>query len=152
MLKNEFGTILQRLRTEKKMLQKDLKNLLFDENEDGSLDNIVEYNKDEYGNIVAISLDFDGDGIADAKAYLEYDNMGRIVKKSMDKDSDGKIDYVVTYQYDENGKITTHYDDNADGKVDYIESTDENGKTTITDVRGTVQKIAETIKNVFFTK
>ena len=54
--------------------------------------------------------------------------------------------------YDENGKITTHYDDNADGKVDYIESTDENGKTTITDVRGTVQKIAETIKNVFFTK
>ena len=64
---------------------KELSCLLFDENEDGSLDNIVEYNKDEHGNIVAISLDFDGDGVTDAKAYLEYDEQGRIVKKSMDK-------------------------------------------------------------------
>ena len=130
---------------------KELKNLLFDENEDGSLDNIVEYNKDEHGNIIAISLDFDGDGITDAKAYLEYDEHGKIVKKSMDKNSDGKIDYVVTYQYDENGKITTHYDDNADGKVDYVETTNENGETVITDVRGKKQKIMETIKNIFFT-
>ena len=131
---------------------KELGCLLFDENEDGSLDNIVEYHKDEYGNIVAISLDFDGDGVADAKAYLEYDEQGRIVKKSMDKDSDGKIDSVVYYEYDENGKASAKYDDNADGKVDYVEATDENGKTTITDVRGRTQKIMETIKNVFFTK
>ena len=131
---------------------KELGCLLFDENEDGSLDNIVEYNKDEFGNIIAISLDFDGDGKADAKAYLEYDELGRIIKKSMDKNSDGKIDYVVTYLYDENGKITTHYDDNADGKVDYVESTDENGKTIITDVRGKTQKIMETIKNILFTE
>ena len=68
----------------------------------------------------------------------------------MDKNSDGKIDSVIYYEYDENGKVSAKYDDNADGKVDYVEATDENGKTIITDVRGTVQKITETIKNVFF--
>lgn len=129
-----------------------LEGLIFDENCDGSLDNIVDYSKDEFGNVISASLDFDGDGVADSKVYFEYDEQGRIVQKSMDKDSDGKIDSVAYYKYDDAGNVSVHYDDNADGKVDYIETTDENGETYIKDVRDRKQKIMETIKDVFFSK
>ncbi len=127
----------------------ELQNLLFDENDDGSLDNIVEYSKNELGQVIAVSLDFDGDNKTDAKVYLEYDETGRIIKKSTDKNHDGKIDSVVTYEYVGKSKPVIHYDDNADGKTDYIESTDEKtGEIIITDVRGRKQRIVETIKDI----
>ncbi len=129
-----------------------LEGLIFDENCDGSLDNIVDYSKDAFGNILSASLDFDGDGVADSKVYFEYDDQGRMVQKSMDKNSDGKIDSVAYYKYDEAGNVSVHYDDNADGKVDYVETTDADGKTVIKDIRDKKQKIMETIKNVFFSK
>ena len=129
-----------------------VENMVFDENYDGTLDKIVEYNKNEAGQIVSVSLDYDGDGTIDAKVYFEYDDGGRVVQKSIDKNVNGKIDSVAMYKYDASGNVSIHYDDNADGKVDYIETTDENGNTIIKDVRDKKQKIIETIKNVFFNK
>ena len=129
-----------------------IKCLVFDENEDGILDNIVEFTKNGLGRVATISLDYDGDGKIDTKIYLEYNDDGSISKKCIDKNLDGKIDAIEIYSYDENGFKTVQYDDNADGKIDFIEMTDENGETIIKDKRGNTQKIVETIKNVFFSK
>ena len=128
-----------------------LKCFIFDENEDGKIDIIVEYTKDELGRIITVTLDYDNDGIPDSKIYLEYDAEGNICKKGIDKNLNGKIDSIVIFERDNQGNISVHYDDNADGKIDFIETTDENGNITIKDTRGTIQKVKETIKNVFFT-
>ena len=126
-----------------------LEGLIFDENCDGSLDNIVDYSKDASGNILSASLDFDGDGKADSKVYFEYDDQGRLVQKSMDKNSDGKIDSVTYYKYDNAGNLSVYYDDNADGKVDYIEYTTKYGTTKVKDVRDIKTKLENMVKDIF---
>ena len=116
-----------------------LKILVFDENNDGSLDNIIEYATNEFGQVSEVLLDFDNDGKADFKVYFEYDEKGRLHKKLKDVNLSGKINTVELYEYDENGNLTIKYDDNADGKYDFIETPDgeikdiRDAKTLITD-------------------
>ncbi len=126
----------------------ELKGIVFDENDDGCLDDIVEFKKNSDGRIEEVSLDFNSDGIADAKLYFEYDNLGRLIKKSKDKNLSGKINSVTTYKYDENGKVSVYYDNNADGETDFIETFDKNGNSSIEDVRNTSKKIMETAKDI----
>ena len=122
---------------------------VFDENDDGIIDNIVEYKTDAFGRIIEICLDYDGDNVTDSKVFFEYGIDGKINKVYKDKNHDGIIDSIATYEYDSSGNKTVYYDDNADGKVDYIEKIDENGLTVIKDVRDFKQKIKETLKDIF---
>ncbi len=123
--------------------------LIFDENFDGELDNVIEYKENEQGKICEVSLDYDKDGTADLKIFYIYDNVGRLYKKYIDSNLDGKIDSIQTFVFDENGKVTIEYDDNADGKVDYIEFENELGKTEIKDVRDIKTKLENMVKDIF---
>ncbi|MBQ9245479.1 hypothetical protein IJ182_04335 [bacterium] len=122
--------------------------LAFDENDDGTLDYIVSFQRNALGQIVEVCLDYDGDNKADSKIIFEYDALGRIIKKYKDKNHDGIIDAIETYEYDSSGNRTTKYDDNADGIIDYVETIDNEGKTVVEDVRDLKQKISDAIKDI----
>ncbi len=126
-----------------------LKGFIFDENNDGSLDSIIDYKENAEGRLEEVSVDFDNDGKADAKIYFEYDASGRISKKSVDKNMSGNINYIQTYEYNENGTYSVHYDDNADGKTDFIETFDSSGNAKMEDVRSKSQKIKDSLKDIF---
>ena len=124
--------------------------LVFDENEDGKLDEIIGYKKDAQGRIVEISIGYNGDGQTNGKVFFEYDSSGRITKKCSDKNNDGKIDYIINYKYNEDGSVSKYYDDNADGKIDFAENI-KDGKVVIEDVRDLtkLQKLKEVLKLYF---
>jgi len=124
---------------------KELYFLAFDENEDGILDDIVEFSTNEQGLVSEVLIDYNHDYRADMKIYFEYDATGRLIKKSKDKNLNGEIDSIETYEYDENGKATIIYDDNADGKADYLETPDGE----IKDLRKKKDIILERIRNIF---
>ena len=120
---------------------KELSKFIFDENCDGSIDTILEYKKNDKGQICELTLDTDCDDIADCKIFLEYDSIGRIERKAVDKNLSGKINSVETYEYDELGNKVIKYDDNADGKIDYMTFVSPNGYESIVDLRSVKEKI-----------
>jgi|GEM_PF-6208615 len=122
--------------------------LVFDENDDGMLDNIVSFERNERGLISKVLLDFDGDNTPECAVFLEYDEIGKLKKKSIDKNLSGKINAVVEYDYDENGNPIVCYDDDADGKIDFIERKNAEGKTVVDDIRSRKQKFTDTLKGL----
>lgn len=122
--------------------------LVFDENDDGMLDNIVSFERNEKGLVSKVLLDFDGDNTPECAVFFEYDEAGKLKKKSIDKNLSGKINAVIEYDYDENGNPIVLYDDDADGKVDFIESTNTDGGTVVDDVRSRKQKFTDILKDI----
>ncbi len=125
----------------------EINKLVFDENDDGLLDKIVQVDRNDLGQISKVILDFEGDNIPDIAVYFEYDSLGRVITKSLDTNLDNSINKIIKYQYDDNGNYTIFYDDNADGKTDFIEKTDDQGNVRIHDVRSKTQKFSEIIKD-----
>lgn len=129
-------------------IRKELEGLVFDENEDGMLDNITAFERDERGLVSKVLLDFNGDNIPEVAVYLEYDEYGRVCKKSIDKNLSGKINASVEYRYDESGNPVMVYDDNADGKIDFVEHTNSSGKVVVEDLRNKSQKFTDLLKGL----
>ena len=123
--------------------KEELKILVFDENDDGMLDNIVSFERDGAGRISKVVLDFEYDDIPDVTIYFEYDAQDRLKKKIIDKNMDGKANAVVEYDWDEQGNPIIRYDDNADGRIDFVERKDESETTHIDDVRPNTQKFTD---------
>ena len=65
--------------------EQEINELVFDENDDGFLDNVISFDRNSLGKITKVVLDFEWDDVPDMAIYFEYDNKGRIQRKLIDK-------------------------------------------------------------------
>ncbi|MDP8060656.1 hypothetical protein QJU27_10040, partial [Pasteurella atlantica] len=87
---------------------------VFDYNNDGTPDKILEHSYDSDGNRVKTVNKFDGHQFEESTTR-EFDKDGNVTKEYIDYDNDGNPDTIKTFEYDETGNQQKVYTDkNAD--------------------------------------
>lgn len=84
-----------------------------------------------------ITFDNDGDGTPNEIVHYRYDDTGRLLEIHRDYDGNDVVDAIFTYQYDEFGQVTVYSEDaNVDGVPDfsYQISYDEHGNRTLLEI------------------
>jgi hypothetical protein len=98
---------------------------------------IVNYEYDDAGNLARELVDRDGDGRPDRVTVYEYDAAGNVTRQQWDSDGDGTAERVESYEYDTAGNITRElaYEngDRRPGQVSY-EYGDDNRLTRREDI------------------
>jgi YD repeat-containing protein len=105
----------------------------YDNDGDGTADEITTFTYDANGNQTRIGYDNDGDGTVDQITTYTYDANGNITRQETDSDGDGTVDEIRTYTYDANGNQTRYdRDRGGDGTVDAVTTFiyDANGNQT----------------------
>lgn len=64
------------------------------------------YSYNEQGNLLAIDIDVDGDGIANSRLGSDYDHDGELTREWFDANADGNTEVSTEYERDEAGNIT----------------------------------------------
>jgi antitoxin component YwqK of YwqJK toxin-antitoxin module len=70
------------------------------------INQIVNYEYDDDGNLARELVDLDGDGRPDRVTVYEYDAAGSITRQQTDTDGDGSADQVESHEYDDTGNIS----------------------------------------------
>ena len=77
------------------------------------INQIVNYEYDDAGNLARELVDLDGDGRPDRVTVYEYDAAGNVTRQQADTDGDGSADQVESHEYDATGNISQelYYED-----------------------------------------
>lgn len=76
-----------------------------DRDNDGKVDSMSLFYKDDKGNVVKGAYDNDGDGLADKYSLFYYNDEGKMTTRYDDIDGDNEFDSYVEFSYDEDGAL-----------------------------------------------
>ena len=80
---------------------------------------VVEYDRNERGDVVEQRVYEGGDGKVDRRMRAEYDGAGRRTRLVIDDNADGSPDEITKYKYDKEGNLVREaWDGGANGAVD----------------------------------
>jgi len=121
----------------------------WDIDNDGKVDKIKHFKRDQNGSIIEEEWDYDADGTIDERTVFDQDPDKSYlrIKEKKDTNADGQWDQIIAYEYDENDfRNKVRYDLDGDGnwdKIEYIKGTKRDHEFTEVDIDadGTVDRV-----------